>query len=232
MRLSKRAVRRTAIAGVATLGVGTLAVAALHHPSARPLLAKAGWGCPAQRVGAAELQAARDHGLAALRGTEPAPDRPALGFLLQRSDETAVLRWAGQHRLRCRSETRGLRSLECEDVPPIALGLPDSEGRVDSLSVAFDAHGRVVAVDALRRGLVARRASESLRAASARLAERLGPPTESLGESDAGYLAGGPFRTAFVRYRFRDYVATVAAVHLPEGGIAVREQYLAVSTAG
>jgi len=53
-----------------------------------------------------------------------------------------------------------------------------------------------------------------------------------MGESDAGYLAGAPFRTAFVRYRFRDYVATVAAVHLPEGGIAVREQYLAVSTAG
>ena len=232
MRLSRRTVRRTVVAGVATLGVGTLAIAALHHPAARPLLAKAGWACPSQRVGAAEVQAARDYGLAALRGTVPAPARPALGFELEQSAETAVLRWAGQHRLRCRSETRGLRSLECEDVPAAALGVPDSEGPVDSLTLAFDVGGRVVAVDALRRKLEARRASDSLRAAGARLAERLGGPTETMGESDAGYLAGAPFRTAFVRYRFRDYVATVAAVHLPEGGIAVREQYLAVSTAG
>jgi hypothetical protein len=232
MRLSRRAVRRPAVAGVATLGLGTLAIAALHHPSARPLLAKAGWACPAQQVGAAEVQAARDYGLAGLRGTEAAPERPALGFELERTGETAVLRWAGQHRLRCRSETRGLRSLECEDVPAPALGVPGSEDRVDSLTVAFDAGGRVVAVDALRQNLEARRASDSLRAAGARLAQRLGPPTESLGETDAVYLSGGPFRTAFVRYRFRDYVATVAAVHLPDGGIAVREQYLAVSTAG
>lgn len=232
MRLTGRAVRRTAVAGVATLGVGTLAIAALHHPAARPLLAKVGWSCPSQRVGAAELTAARDYGLAALRGTEPAPDRPALGFDLSRSAESAVQAWAGRNRLRCVSQTRGLRSLECEGVPAAALGLPDSEGRVDSLTLAFDAEGRVVAVDALRRGLEARRASDSLRAARARLAERLGAPTETLGEGDASYLAGAPFRTAFVRYRFRDYVATVAAVHLPEGGIAVREQYLAVSTAG
>jgi hypothetical protein len=232
MRSSMRTARRTAVAVVATLGVGTLLVAGLHHPAARPLLAKAGWACPSQRVGASELQAARDYGLAGLRGTERAPQRPALGFELERSGEAAVLRWAGQHRLQCRSETRGLRSLECENVPAAALGLPDSEGRVDSLTLAFDAAGRVVAVDALRRRLEARRASDSLRAAGARLAERLGAPTESMGESDPVYLAGAPFRTAFVRYRFRDYVATVAAVHLPEGGIAVREQYLAVSTAG
>jgi hypothetical protein len=193
MRLTRRAVRRTAVAGVAMLGVGTLAIAALHHPAARPLLAKVGWSCPSQRVGAAELTAARDYGLAALRGTEPAPERPALGFELVRSGESAVWQWVGRHRLRCRSETRGLRSLECLDAGP--------------------------------RG-VARRA------ARARLVERLGAPTETFGEGDAGYLAGAPFRTAFVRYRFRDYVATVAAVHLPEGGVAVREQYLAVSTAG
>jgi hypothetical protein len=232
MRLSRRAVRRTAVAGVATLGVGTLAIAALHHPYARPLLARMGRVCPTQQVSAADVQAARDYGLARLQGAHPAPERPALGFELQRSSETAVLRWAERHRLRCRSETRGLRSLECEDVPPVALGVPDSEGRVDSLTLAFDAEGRVVAVDALRRKLEAHRASDALRAAGTRLAERLGRPTETLGESDAVYLSGGPFRTAFVRYRFRDYVATVAAVHLPDEGLAVREQYLAVSTSG
>ena len=232
MRLSRRTVRRTAVAGVAALGAGTLLVAALHHPAARPLLAKAGWACPSQRVGAAEVQAARDYGLASLRGTAQAPERPALGFELERSGETAVLHWVGQYRLRCRSETRGLRSLECADVPAAALGIPDSEGRVDSLTLAFDADGRVVAVDALRRRLEARRAADALEAAGARLYDSLGPPTETLGETDASYLAGAPFRTAFVRYRFRDYVATVAAVHLPEGGIAVREQYLAVRSAG
>jgi hypothetical protein len=232
MRLSRRFVRRTAVVGVATLTAGTLAIAALHHPSARPLLVHLGWACPAQQVGAAEVQAARDYGLERLRGEAPAPERPALGFELERSGEPAVLRWVERHRLRCTSRTRGLRSLECEDVPAAALGVPDSEGRVDSLTIAFDAEGRVVAVDALRRKLEARAAAESLRAAPTRLAQRLGPPTETLGAGDAADLGGGPFRTAFVRYRFRDYVATVAAVHLPDGGIAVREQYLAASTAG
>lgn len=232
MGLSRRAVRRTAVAGVATLGVATLAIAALHHPAARPLLVKMGRLCPAQQVTAADVQAARDQGLAQLRGVAPAPARPALGFDLEHSREGAVLRWAERYRLRCRSQTRGLRSLECEHVPAAALGVPDSEGPVDSLTLAFDYEGRVVAVDALRRKLEARRASDSLRASGARLAQRLGPPTETLGESDAAYLSAGPFRTAFIRYRFRDYVATVAAVHLPEEGIAVREQYLAVSTAG
>ena len=232
MRLSRRVVRRTAVASVATLGVGTLAIAALHHPYARPLLARLGRPCPAQHVSAGDVQAARDYGLSRLRGERPAPERPALGFELQRSSETAVLRWAERHRLRCRSETRGLRSLECQDVPAAALGVPDSEGRVDSLTLAFDAEGRVVAVDALRRELEARRASDALRSAVRRLARSLGEPTETLGQSDAVFLSGGPFRTTFVRYRFRDYVATVAAVHLPDSGLAVREQYLAVPTTG
>ena len=232
MRRPRRTLHRTAIAGAAALGAATLAIAALHHPSARPLLARMGWACPSQQVSAAQVQAARDYGLARLRGARPAPERPALGFELERSSETAVRRWAERHRLRCSSRTRGLRSVECEAVPARALGVPDSEGSVDSLSFAFDAAGRVVAVDALRRDLGAQRASDSLRAASARLRQRLGIPTETLGEADAAHLAGGPFRTAFVRYRFRDYLATVAAVHLPGGGVAVREQYLAASTVG
>jgi hypothetical protein len=232
MKPGRRTVRRTAVAGAATLAVATLAIAALHHPAARPLLARMGRMCPAQQVSAAEVQAARDYGLSQLRGTEAAPDRPALGFALEVSREDAVLRWAERHRLRCRPQTRGLRSIECEDVPSAALGVPDSEGRVDSLTLAFDVEGRVVAVDALRRKLAAGPASDSLRAAGARLHARLGTPTERLGETDASYLAGGPFRTAFVRYRFSDYVATVTAVHLPGDGLAVREQYLAVSSAG
>lgn len=233
MRLSRRFVRRTAIASGVTLGVATLAIAALHHPAARPLLTKVGWACPAQQVSAAELQAARGVALAQLRGDAPAPERPALGFELEKSNESAVTAWAERHGLRCTSHVRGLRTLDCEDVPARALAVPDAEGRVDSLTVAFDVEGRVVAIDALRRRLEPRRASDSMEAARDRLTPRLGPPTDALGATDAEYLSGGPFRTAYVRYRFRDYVATVTAVHLPNGdGVAVREQYLAVSTAG
>jgi hypothetical protein len=186
----------------------------------------------ASGASAAELQAARGVALAQLKGTAPAPERPALGFELEKSNESAVQAWVEHHRLRCTSHVRGLRTLDCEDVPAGALGVPDAEGRVDSLTVAFDAEGRVVAIDALRRRMEPRAASDSMEAARERLTPRLGPPTDTLGTTDVEYLSGGPFRTAYVRYRFRDYVATVTAVHLPNDGVAVREQYLAVSTAG
>jgi hypothetical protein len=76
----------------------------------------------------------------------------------------------------------------------------------------------------LRRALSGAEASRLFEALARELAAALGTNGERAGDTTASYLTGGPLRTARLRYRFSDYVATLTATNLPSG-VALREQY-------
>jgi len=219
--------RRLLAASGLTLGGLVVLGGLLHLPVARPLLARLGAPCPVRTVSAAEVDAARGPALAALRGEAAAPSRPALGLRLDATTAADVRGWARQHGVSCIAPPRAAHTLACSDVPAVALGLPASYGRVPDVALAFDAKGVLVAVDALRRGLSPRDAADAGAALVSRLSADLGPPSDRAGDWTAEHL-DGPLRTSVVRFRFRDYVATVTATHLPGSGVILRQQYLSV----
>jgi hypothetical protein len=219
--------RLLAVVGLALGGIVVLG-GVLHLPAARPLLARLGAPCPVRTVSAAEVDAARGPALAALRGEAKAKSRPALGLRLDATTAGDVAAWAKANRLSCVAPRKAPDTLSCTDVPAEALGLPASHGRVPDVALAFDARGVLVAVDALRRGLSPREAAEAGTALVGRLSAELGAPSERAGDWTAEHL-GGPLHTSIVRFRFRDYVATVTATHLPGTGVILREQYLSAT---
>jgi len=114
-----RAGRRASIALVATAGTCVAALAALHAPFARTVLARIG-GCPVGRASAAEIEAARKSAAAPNRGERDAPARPAAGFALDVTTRADVDAWARSHGVSCR-EKRERALLACADVPARAL---------------------------------------------------------------------------------------------------------------
>ncbi|MET0553832.1 MAG: hypothetical protein ABW221_12390 [Vicinamibacteria bacterium] len=219
--------RLLAVAGLALGGLVVLG-GLLHLPVARPLLAHLGAFCPVRTASAAEVDAVRGPALAALRGEAAAKSRPALGLRLDATTAADVRGWAEHHGVSCAAPAKAPHTLACADVPPEALGLPASHGPVPDVALAFDAKGVLVAVDALRRGLSPREAAAAGTTLLARLSAELGAPGERSGDWTAEHLAG-PLHTSIVRFRFRDYVATVTATHVPGSGVLLRQQYLSVS---
>ena len=197
-------------------------VGALHLPALRKLLARLG-GCPAGRVTMAEAQGVRQRGLAAMRGAALARERPALGLALDVTTEAEAARWAQRAGLNCDEVHRGFAYLSCKNVPAAAVG--DGEGIIEELTLAFDGSDWLIGVDALRRNVDAPAAGRLLVDIGSRLRARLGEPADSSGEPSAAYLGGGPMRTAVLRWRFSDYVASIVATALPWSGLVIHEQY-------
>lgn len=206
-------------------GAGLLAAVALvgglHHPAARPLLAWIGVGCPAQ-ASPTDVESARRATARALRGVEPATQRPALGFVLDEASRDEVTAWAEAHALDCALKREGTVLL-CANVPAELLG--HAGGAVDDLSFAFEPEGlRLVTVSALRNRLDPESAAAGMRAAVGALEPSLGRG-ERHGEMAADYLGASPMRSALVEYRFRDYIAQVSALNLGER-VVLREHYM------
>jgi hypothetical protein len=231
--------RRGIVAGAILLGA-IAGIGALHTSWGRPLLARLG-GCPAARVTAAEVDGLRRLGMTGIKGARPAPARPALGFILDRTTPADVQTWAAQAGVTCSSKKRGLTSLHCANVSrtvlprtalPSAVSSKDGDGgaltTIEDLALTFDPSGRLVSVDAFTRQLPTGTATAAFSSSGARLAEELGPPTDHAGDDgvEAGAVrAPAPLGTARRRFRFNDYVAIVSLTNLPSG-LAVREQYL------
>ncbi len=226
--------RRVARAAGA-LGATMLAIGALHLPFARGLLMRAG-GCPlaGAKMTPELMDSARRMSLATSARVEPgaveqaAPSRPALGFALDETTVPDVHAWAASAKVACEDAREGL--VTCVDVPPRALGRADAERPVDELTLAFDARGRLVNVTTLRSHLspsVAARAAQDM---LARLMERLGAAAEAGADFTPARLATPGVSSLTTRsYRFRDYVASVAAMNVPATGLAVREHYMSGS---
>jgi hypothetical protein len=212
-----------------TLLVATAAIGALHTSWGRPLLARIG-GCPAMRATAKDVDALRMRGLAGVRGTQPAPARPALGFALDHTGPADVAAWAAAAHVACSDKKRGLLSVHCANVPrsslPAGASATAEPQTIEDLAFTFDPRDRLISVDAFTRSLAPSTAAAGYLASSDRLRTSLGAPTDEAGTSDADTLA--LFAASRRRYRFSDYVAIVSLSRLPSG-LAVREQYLSGS---
>ena len=225
-----RIARRWLVGASLLLGVSVGALTLLHLPAARPWLSWLGARCPVQRVSARDVDLLRHAAIDSLRGSAPAPVRPALGLRLDQTRQEDVLWWAAEQGLQCAAFVQGMSYVNCRDVPATALGLFPEDGAIADLSAAFDARGVLVGVDALRSGLSGAQAAARAQRILARLRGELGPPAEAQGEWSADYLGGRALATSFVRYRFRDYLAFVTATHLPASGVVLREQYLSAAS--
>jgi hypothetical protein len=207
--------------GTALVLVG--AVGFLHTKAGRPILAALGVGCPAMRVTPAQVETVRQRALTALRGNAPAASRPAFGLALDVTTEADAKAWAAARGLDCVSAQRPTRHLTCNNVPAKRLtGARD--GQLDELNLTFFPDGRLLGVETLRRHLDGDEAARLFTAITTALDAHVGTATERAGTPTAEYLDGGAMHTAFARYRYSDYLATVTAMNL-SGRVALREQY-------
>jgi hypothetical protein len=217
--------RRLGIA-TGTLVAVTAVIGALHAPFARSLLMRLG-GCPmagASKMTPVEMEHAR-HIAAESRGTESAPARPALRFVLDSSTLADVRSWESATHADCEDPHPGL--VICKNVAPEALGLDPSEGTIDQLALGFDTRSRLVNQSTLREHLSPEKASRTARAIVATLQSRLGPADRRSGNFDAGALARpGAAGISTVTFRFSDYMADVSTTNLGTTGPLLREHYM------
>jgi hypothetical protein len=215
----------------AGIAVAVAGVGFLHTKAGRPLLAALGVGCPAMRVSPAEVEGLRQRALSSLRGSLPASARPVFGLTLDGSTETEVRSWTAARGLDCQLAARPTRHLTCRDVPATALRRAAEEPAVDEVSFTFYPDGRLLGVETLRRALTGGDAARIFTAITSALDAEVGSSTERAGTPSADYLAGGAMHTAFARYRYSNFLATVTAMNL-SGRIALREQYASAVTPG
>jgi hypothetical protein len=178
----------------------------------------------ASKMTPVEMERAR-HIAAAVRGAEPAPARPALGFVLDTSTLADVRAWASRTHEDCDDPHPGL--VVCKDVSPAALGLDPSLGKIDQLVLGFDTHSRLVNESTLRENLAADTAARAARGIVSSLQAKLGPAARQAGNFDAHALARpGAAGISTVEYRFSDYMADVSTTNLGSTGPLLREHYM------
>ncbi|MDP9151431.1 MAG: hypothetical protein M3O36_16025, partial [Myxococcota bacterium] len=200
----------------------------LHAPFARSLLMRAG-GCPmgGVRMTAAEMEAGRHRAAQIERGGTPAPARPALGFVLDKTTVADVRGWAKSHRISCEEPHPGL--VVCSHVPAAFLGLSSAEAPVDDLALGFNQRDVLVNATTFRSRLTPDAAATAARQIASGLSSALGPAETTAGAFEAAHIAQEPAASvAVVSYRYSDYIASVSAMNMP-GGATLREQYMSAN---
>jgi hypothetical protein len=223
--------RKSAMVASATvvLALGTIGFA--HTRMGRPLL---GWlhgapGCPAlnAQVPPARVEAFRIAELERRRGENAAGATPAMSFTLGTTTRKDVDAWIAARAASCSSE-RADSVLRCTRVDTESTTheepLPDAVP-IEDLFMQFDPSGRLVAVDALRRGRTTDAAVDYVKALALYLEKTVGPATKPGAEPSAAYLDGHPFDRFASEYRYVNYVAEISAMNFGRRGVRVREQY-------
>ena len=224
MRRTPMRIKRALAITAGSLAAGVAAVGVLHMPFARGLLMSVG-GCPVGHAKLAEIEPARRAAIAAERGLEAAPARPALGFELDRTTLAQTRAWAEGTHVACEDVREGL--LRCKGVPSAALGLSDSDGPVSELYFGFDTHGRLVDVSTMRMHLPS---SGVARDVQGKLVSEVGAPHQTSGSFDEAHLAReGAQSLASLRYRYKDYFAEVIAMRFAGDGLVLREHYMSAN---
>jgi hypothetical protein len=188
-----------------------------------------GMPCPLDQrpLTAQQVEASRRDGVLAQRGVRAAPVIPTYaGLELGTTHEAQAVDWARKIGVGCEVRIRGMRFLKCSEIPPKKLPGEEGQSSIRALTLAFDPQDRLVAIDVFRNRLSEMEARAVMLAHARELHARLGQPTEAAGSLAPGALAGRLFKTAFVHYRFKNYLAYLTATNIPwSGGIAVHEQY-------
>jgi hypothetical protein len=231
MRAKVMRVLRRAALGALVIGAAFSALMAFAHTKlGRPLLlamrplmaARAGGGsaaCPLgfDRVATPAERAAAQRRFASMHaGSERARERPALGFVLERTNRLSLIAWAAQHGVRCERRARGGPDLACENVPlsslPEARG--DEGGVLEALWFELGPDDRLVSVVALERETTARAAASRHAYEVDALERALGVTAAREGDEHAEALGAGPLRQSSAELRFRDYYAVARATNL------------------
>jgi hypothetical protein len=205
------------IGGTALVGTGIVGV--LHLPIARPLLVRLG-ACPV-RATPKETEQARRVALRKLRGRDPAPARPALGFTLDSTSLADVRTWAQTRGIGCEASMQDTL-VKCDTVPAGAL-TTGASGTFDEVAFGFRlADHRLVTVTTLSGGFGVAAAATRFTAIAATLADEIGAPPSAKRLPSPAWNAGGP---VFVEYRYADYIAGVSAMGMTGRGVVLREHY-------
>ena len=226
-KLSASNLRRPVLGLLASACLGTAAIGAMHTHSGRLMLARLGVPCPVNQVDPQRVLAVREDALARSRGAAPAPSRPALSLHLDTTTESEVKDWTVRTHVACDAISRGYHYLRCRGVPAAALGVQGPP--VSEIWFSFGPRNVLVAINLYRRGMTEAQTQESWQTAVQGLHQRLGAPTQSSGDLTLAGVLTSPVAVARVQYQYADYLATVTASHIPEGGLAVREQYMSAT---
>ena len=201
----------------------TAVIGIMHMPMFRSVLMRVG-GCPVVRVTPEQVERAQTRALHTLRGAEPAPARPALGFSFTTTTIDDIRVWARNHGLRCEASRKD-SLLKCDAVPASALR-PGADGTFDEVAFGFRlADHQLANVTTLSTGLTARQASARFTATAERLSDTLGaPPSHRLPGSD-----WDPHAPVYVTYRYSNYIAELTGMELPGRGVVLREHYVSIT---
>ncbi|MDP9036416.1 MAG: hypothetical protein M3O50_16570 [Myxococcota bacterium] len=176
---------------------------------------------------ATEMEAGRRRAVQMERGVMPAPARPALGFVLEKTTLADVRGWAKDHGLSCEEPHPGL--VACSHVPAAFLGLSSREAPVDELALGFNQRNVLVNATTFRSRLTPDAAANAAREIVSVLMSALGPAETRAGAFDAEHIAQEPAASvAVVSYRYTDYIASVSAMNMA-GGATLREQYMSAN---
>ena len=142
----------------------------------------------------------------------------ARGDILDTTPRADITAWAVENDVTCTpADTR----IRCTSAPAAALGTPWS---ADHVTFSFDAHDRLVAVEA-GSDLTAQEAVDRHQAAVTTAVAASGPGASGRGEPSADWLAGGPLRMLTTEARYTDYRVRISASNMGSGRIAFRELY-------
>lgn len=225
-----KGMRRTRVWAAALAGSSLLLglVAFSHTRAARPLLKWLGLGsgCPMSLAGQTPqtLDRSRTEAMRALAGTDPAPERPAFGFVLGKSTRDEVAAWATAKHVECADALLDT-ALRCRSVPAEAAGAFGAIPIAD-LFFRFDAGSTLVAVDVMHQGASSTAAAAFVGEAADRLTRDVGAPASVSLEPPS--VLETRYAQSSVAYRFRNYAADVSATNFGGAGIVVREQYRAI----
>jgi hypothetical protein len=139
----------------------------------------------------------------AARSTEPAPARPALGFVLDSQHRADILAWTQAHSILCKTDRSGA-GMRCDQVDGTSLPSPIADIR-GVLAFGFDTADRLVSVSF-------QTASITPKARVLEVAGEAMAALEQLGARSTGDTLEGPrFIRRETRATFADYAATVIA---------------------
>ena len=222
------------------LAASTALMGFAHTKPGRPLLAllaggqkpsaeqaKAGGGaCPLgfSKPDPSEKDAVLKRQADNLRGTEPALAKPALGFTFDKTTKGDVDSWAKGNRITCKVPKVGA-DLDCSNVPAELVSRERGGSVIDSLWFGFDSHDRLVSLTAVRYDNDPGKASALYTGTVNLLSKTAGPPSQSEGDANAEYLAGGLWHQAKTYFAFNDYHAKTSVIHLRQGEFMFVEEY-------
>ncbi len=234
-----RALKITAVSGLALGSVFTGVVGFAHTQPGRPLLAlmgramgsragKTGGKCPLGydvKESPEEKEAARRQFAASHAGVDRAQARPALGFELDKTTRADVTSWARAHDIKCVVPKSG-SDLDCSDVP--AEALPDRETGIGlhSLWFTFGLGDTLTSAVGVRRDTSVELISSTFKRVTDDVSREAGPPSKTEGDPSPATLSSGALYQASAEYRFRNYFVVARATNMGKvQGFVITEEY-------